>query len=103
LKKSVMIWWHFQNYGCALTKALSRRTLNAVSFACSSRGATKLTAKSQPFNPKTRASYFAGSISDAALLRNHQKQYTNTSTSPQPPLARQTASERRKPSATAAQ
>jgi hypothetical protein len=54
---SVMIWWYSQSYGCAITKALAQQTLNAVSFACSSRGAANHTAKIVNLK-KRRASIF---------------------------------------------
>ena len=63
---SVMTWWYSQNYGCAITKALAKQTLNAVSFACSSRAAAKHTAKNANLK-KTRASYYSGATADAEL------------------------------------
>jgi hypothetical protein len=56
----------FIQYGCAITKALAKQTLNAVSFACSSRAAAKHTAKNANFK-KTRASYYSGATADAEL------------------------------------
>jgi hypothetical protein len=41
-------------------------TLNAVSFACSSRAAAKITAKNANLK-KTRASYYSGATADAEL------------------------------------
>jgi hypothetical protein len=46
--------------------ALAKQTLNAVSFACSSRATAKHTAKNVNLN-KTRASYYSGSTADAEL------------------------------------
>ena len=63
---SVMTWWYSQNYGCAITKAQAKQTLNAVSFACSSRAAAKHTAKNANLK-KTRASYYSGATADAEL------------------------------------
>ena len=50
----------------AITKALAKQTLNAVSFACSSRAAAKHTAKNANLK-KTRASYYSGATADAEL------------------------------------
>ena len=55
---SVMTRWYSQNDGCARHKRSTR-----VSFACSSRAATKHTANAIP----TRASYFSGATADAEL------------------------------------
>ena len=59
-------WWYSQNYGCAITKSLAKQTLNALSFACSSRAAAKHTAKNANLK-KTRASYYSGATADAEL------------------------------------
>jgi hypothetical protein len=63
---SVMTWWYSQNYGCAITKALAKQMLSAVSFACSSRAAAKHTAKNANLK-KTRASYYSGATADDEL------------------------------------
>ena len=52
--------------GCALSKALAEQTLNAISFACSSRTAAKTTATNTGLK-KGRASYFSRATADTEI------------------------------------
>ena len=59
-------WFYAQTVGCALSKALAEQTLNAISFACSSRTAAKTTATNTGLK-KGRASYFSRATADTEI------------------------------------